>query len=405
MKILFIVPYIPSLIYVRPYNLIRYLSQRGHRIHLLTFITNEADQQAITQLERYCEVTAFPLPKWRSLLNAALALPTSTPLQAVYCTQPDAAHWLEQRLAMGIDDIVHVEHLRGVRYGLLAKQTLVKSERRIPVLWDSVDSISHLFNQAANQATQLSSRLITSLEKGRTASYEGEMVSKFQQVLVTSPVDRQALLNQVPANKNANISVLPNGSDLSYFSLDTSVPREPSALVVSGKMSYHANIAMTLYLVREILPIVWATNPDVKLWIVGKDPSKELLALQKNQRILVTGRVDDIRPYLRKATLSVSPLLYGAGIQNKILEAMACGTPVITTSLAIQSLAVKNGNELCVADDPQLFAQTILDLLDNPKRREQIGQAGRHYVEQNHDWSKIVQQLEAVYLKIAQQTT
>ena len=103
-------------------------------------------------------------------------------------------------------------------------------------------------------------------------------------------------------------------------------------------MSYHANIAMTLYLVREILPIVWATNPDVKLWIVGKDPSKELLALQKYQKILVTGRVDDIRPYLRQATLSVSPLLYGAGIQNKILEAMACGTPVVATPLAVSAL-------------------------------------------------------------------
>jgi sugar transferase (PEP-CTERM/EpsH1 system associated) len=405
MKILFIVPYIPSLIYVRPFNLIRYLSQRGHRIHLLTFITSEADQQAITQLESYCEVTIFPLPKWRSLLNAALALPTSTPLQAVYCWQSEAARWLEQRLAKGIDDIVHVEHLRGVRYGLLAQQTLVKSERRVPVLWDSVDSISHLFNQAANQATHLSSRLITSLEKERTAYYEGEMVSKFQQVLVTSPVDRQALLSQVPVNKNANISVLPNGSDLTYFSVDANVPREPATLVVSGKMSYHANIAMTLYLVREILPIVWATNPDVKLWIVGKDPSKELLALQKYQKILVTGRVDDIRPYLRQATLSVSPLLYGAGIQNKILEAMACGTPVITTSLATQSLAVKNGSELCVADNPKAFAQTILELLDNPKKREQIGQAGRQYVELNHDWSKIVQQLEAVYMQIAQQTT
>ena len=94
MKILFIVPYIPSLIYVRPFNLIRYLSQRGHCIHLLTFITSEADQQAITQLESYCEVTIFPLPKWRSLLNAALALPTSTPLQAVYCWQSEAARWL-----------------------------------------------------------------------------------------------------------------------------------------------------------------------------------------------------------------------------------------------------------------------------------------------------------------------
>jgi glycosyltransferase involved in cell wall biosynthesis len=228
------------------------------------------------------------------------------------------------------------------------------------------------------------------------------MVSKFHQVLVTSPIDQQALLENVPQGSSANIHVLPNGCDLDYFTPETKLPRERNTLVVSGKMSYHANIAMTLYLANEILPVVWKHNPDVKLWIVGKDPSTEIVNLQKHKNILVTGSVEDLRPYLRRATISVSPLLYGAGIQNKILEAMACGTPVVTTPLAIRSLNVENGKELCVANNPESFSQVILELLDDPVKCDQIGTAGRQYVEQHHDWSKIAAQLEAIYLKYIQ---
>jgi len=397
MKILFIVPYVPSLIYVRPYNLIRHLAQRDHKIHLLTLVTSETDRQAIAQLEEICTVTTFPLPRWRSILNAALTLPTQSPLQAAYCWNPAAASWVEDRLRLSIDDVVHVEHLRGVRYGLLAKQTLQRLGRQPSVLWDSVDSISHLFHQAARQASSLSSRMITSLEKGRTSHYEGQMVTKFRQVLVTSPVDRKALLDLVHKGNPVNITVLPNGTDLHYFKPDPNIPREPATLVVSGKMSYHANVAMTLNLVNKILPLVWAQNPEVKLWIVGKDPSSELVKLQKHPNIHVTGQVDDIRPFLRRATLSVSPLLYGAGIQNKVLEAMACGTPVVTTPQAIQSLAVQNGKELYAANDPTAFAQIILDLLADPEKRNQLGKAGYQYVKHNHDWSNITEQLESIY--------
>jgi glycosyltransferase involved in cell wall biosynthesis len=163
-------------------------------------------------------------------------------------------------------------------------------------------------------------------------------------------------------------------------------------------MSYHANVTMVLYLANEIMPRIWARKPEVKLWIIGKDPSNKIKSLARKPAITVTGAVDDLRPYLRSATISVAPVQYGAGIQNKVLEAMACGTPVISTSAAVAALDVQPGQDLLVADDPARFSENVLSLLNDGERQRKIGAAGRRYVEQHHDWDHIAARLEEVYL-------
>jgi glycosyltransferase involved in cell wall biosynthesis len=223
------------------------------------------------------------------------------------------------------------------------------------------------------------------------------MVGYFSHMLVTSPVDRTAFMNLKGADpKDGNISVMPNGVDLDYFKPDPQVNREPNSLVVSGKMSYHANVAMVLKLVQEIMPVVWQKKPNVDLWIVGKDPAPVLQRLAAKPRIHITGTVPDIRSYLRRATLAVAPVPYGAGIQNKVLEAMACGTAVITTSQAVSALQVQTGVDLLVADSPAEFGQMILNQLDHPEQRQKIEFAGRKYVDTFHHWGKIVGDLESI---------
>jgi glycosyltransferase involved in cell wall biosynthesis len=162
-------------------------------------------------------------------------------------------------------------------------------------------------------------------------------------------------------------------------------------------MSYHANISMVKYLVGEILPKVWAKRPGVRLLIVGKDPTADVRALGSDSRITVTGTVDDIRPYLWKATCAVVPLVYGAGIQNKILEAMACGTAVITTSKTLSSLQVAEDRELLVADRADGFAEKVLNLLDDWHLQMRIGAAGSNYVNEHHNWTAITNQLLLYY--------
>jgi glycosyltransferase involved in cell wall biosynthesis len=292
---------------------------------------------------------------------------------------------------------VHVEHLRGVKYALELKSHFGHG-KRIPIVWDSVDSISMLFRQASGVSKSFFGRFLTRFELGRTERYERWLVGQFERVLVTSQLDKKAFLSlQPPGIRDSCIMVLPNGVDLDYFSVDNSVPREPDTLVLSGKMSYHANITMALHLVENIMPLIWNKRPGVKVYIVGKDPPKEVRDLGVDPRIEVTGTVPDIRPYLRKASVSVTPIMYGAGIQNKVLESMACATPVVSTPRATAALSIRPGQDLISAESPQDFADAVLGLLENPGLRRQLGAAGRRYVEANHRWHMIVERLVDVY--------
>jgi sugar transferase (PEP-CTERM/EpsH1 system associated) len=402
MDILFLVPYVPNLIRVRPYNLIRSLTARGHRVTLMTLSTGE--EYDLASLKDHCHrVYAYNLPTWRSFCNALTALPTSTPLQAMYCWQPALAHRSTNIIKNGNKrapyDVIHIEHLRGARYGLHLKQHLNNLGLQVPLVWDSVDCITHLFDQAAARSQKRVSRWLTRFELGRTRDYEGYLIRQFDRVLVTSRVDQRALLSLATANSPPpNISVLPNGVDLAYFAPDSRVARQDATLVVSGKMSYHANVTMVLFLVNEILPLVWERKPEVKLWIVGKDPTKQIKNMARDSAITVTGTVEDIRPYLQSATIAVAPVQYGAGIQNKVLEAMACGAPVISTSQAISALDAQPGQDLLVADGPAEFAATILALLDDREEQRNLSIAGRRYIEQHHNWDHIAAQLEEIYL-------
>lgn len=419
MKILFVVPYVPNRIRVRSYELLRTLAQRGHQLTLATLWStpqDQADLQALADLG--ITLVTERLARPRSLWNCVGAIPTPTPLQAVYCWQPALARQLQRLLLTTPFDVVHVEHLRGAQYGLDLTRVSQRLARPIPVIWDSVDCISDLFRQAAHHSPRLTSRLMTQFELRRTPAYEGWLVRQFSRVLVTSPVDRQALYDlavladrrrgsqAAPSDLAQRLRVLPNGVDLAYFCPNQAAAppaaEQPPTLVFSGKMSYHANVTAALHLVQEIMPLVWSVRPEVRVQLVGQDPPPVLCALATQAAghrggVEVTGTVSAIPPYLRAATLAVAPLRYGAGIQNKVLEAMACGTPVLATPQAVAGIGARPGQDFVQAADAQDFAAQILALLANPVRRQQLGQAGRRYTEQQHAWPAIVTQLEEIY--------
>jgi polysaccharide biosynthesis protein PslH len=398
MRIAYIVPYVPNRIRTRSYNLINQLASLGHEITVFTLGSSREDLIDALNLKGHRrEVHYYAQPVWRSLLNAAAALPSRKPLQSVYSWSPAIARQITQRASRNEFDIVHVEHLRGSRFGLFLKSRLPN----MPVVWDSVDCISHLFQQAAKQSRSFFGRFMTSFELSRTRRAEGDLACQFDHMLVTAPTDRNALLDLVPMGKSpSEISVLPNGVDLEYFHPSSEYQRDPETIIFSGKMSYHANISMAKYLRDEIMPRIWKFRPAALLNIVGKDPTPAIKKMMRDPRITVTGTVDDIRPFLWRATVSVVPLLYGAGIQNKILEAMATGTPVVTTCQALSALQALPGKDLFVSDDPDGFSQAVLQLMANRDLQQRTGNAGVIYARALHSWDSIANRLLTIYQQI-----
>ena len=433
MRILFIVPYVPTPIRVRPYNLIKNLVARGHRLTLATLWSSPGERQALAELEALgVRLLTASLPRWRSLFNCLAALPGPLPLQAVYCrSRPlrlaierelvdrstphtkDSNHALSDlRVLRGFNyDVVHVEHLRGTYYGL--------GLEGVRVVWDSVDCISHLFEQAARDSGSLSGRLMTRLDLARTRRYEGWLVGQFARVLVTSRTDALALeelalqegsLNQAEGNGRGHLSgagqpivVLPNGVDLEYFRAAPPLMRVPDTLVMTGKMSYHANVTAALYLVHRVMPLVWRVRPQVKVILAGANPPASVwrLAAEFPGKVQVTGQVPDLRPYLYRAAVAVAPVRYGAGIQNKVLEAMACGAPVVATPQACTALQTVAGQDLLVGQDSTELARAVLSLLSDPELAARLGAAGRRYVERHHDWHVVAAYLEDIYREVS----
>lgn len=423
MKILFIAPYAPNRIRVRPFELILSLLRRGHEVTVAATWTSPEEWNDLRFLiDSGARVMAARLHPVRSAWNCISRLRDSSPLQASYCWHPILANQIDSAIASESFDVVHVEHLRGARYGLLAKNLLENrhngngrfARSRTPVVWDSVDCIGRLFEQAARASRSVKGRLMAQIDLKKTQRYEALLVNRFDGVLVTSPDDRDSLelqsarFGRTEAG-HGKFVVIPNGVDLDYFR-PLGLPRSQAQLIFSGKMSYHANASAADYLVREILPDVWSSRPEAQLMIVGKDPARQVQALATNgiggqngengaslKRVVVTGTVTDIRPYLCQAAVAVVPLLYGAGIQNKVLEAMACGTPVVLSEKAMSALKLRPGLEAEVASSTAEFSRKILELLGNPFRREALSRAGRRYVEMHHSWDAAARDLEQAY--------
>jgi polysaccharide biosynthesis protein PslH len=395
MKLLFVVPYVPSPVRVRPFNFIRALAARGHTITLFTLVERADEQPSVAEMRGWgVDVRTRALGKPRALINTALTLPTPRPLQLNYCWHPGLAADVQRALIEQRYDAVHVEHLRGARYALAAK-------RRAPglrVIWDSVDSITYLFEQAARRSQSLPKKLITRLDLGRTRRFERWMPAQVDHTLVTSSIDADALRKLAPAGAAPHISVVQNGVDLAHFAPGDAT-RQPASLVFSGKMSYHANITAVRHFAAEILPRVWQARPDATLTVVGKDPSPEIQALAERHpgRVRVTGTVSNVAEYLRTHEIAVVPIVYGAGVQNKVLEAMACRTPAVVSAQAVAALDPSIAQAVRIASDDAAFAGHVLALLNSSDARAQLAQTGREFVERHHSWDAFAAQLESIY--------
>lgn len=407
MRILYITPYFPGPLRTRPFNFLKQLSAR-HDITLLSpvFNSQEATEAAeIVKILPNLSVRTVFLPKLKSLENCIRAGLSGQSLQAAYCYSPALIEAARGILQTGEFQLIHVEHFRAAFFGRELQFA------KIPIVYDAVDSISLLVERTMWHGP-LKQRLVSRLELGATRRYEAALISDklFEQVCATSQEDATALQDLTGRPKSEGrdtimtgedrVKVIPNGVNTFEFAPPPpSSLREPATAVFTGKMSYHSNAAAARYLVKEIWPRVRLANQSARLWIVGSQPPKDLLAQSGRYGITVTGFVPDLAQYLKRATVAVSPLVYSVGIQNKVLEAMACGTPTIAGSQVGRSINARDGQEIVLVGDrqPAEFARRILEVFDNPDRAARIGRAGRDFVLREHTWAGAAGQLEELW--------
>ena len=393
MKILFIAPYPISRIRIRSHGFVSQLSKE-HDVTILALCSSVREAADIRMLrnEGFQVIAVADKRHWK-LLRTIRALPTNKPLQVAFDASPEFRKAIYKQLSIGQFDLIHVEFIRSL--GSLP-DTLP-----IPVIWDAVDCISLLYEHGAHFSATSMLRWIGAIEARRTRAYECRQLSRFRHVLVTSERDRAALLTIAreapsPHTECAEITVLPHGVDQEYCRPYTG-KRHPEMLVFSGKMSFHANIAGVLHLVQKIMPLIWQKRPETRLVIAGSNPPASVRRLARDARIEVTGYVPDMRPYIEQAQIAVCPLPYAVGIQNKILEAMALGTPVVASSHAAAGLQATADQNLLIADQPSTFAASVLHLLEDEDQWTQLSHNGLAYIATYHNWTQIVKQLTEIY--------
>jgi len=273
----------------------------------------------------------------------------------------------------------------------------IADEAGVPIVWDSVDCISALFQQVRQHAGAGKGQLFSRLDLQRTREWEAAAVRRFARTLVVAPRDREALVGLAGGEAAAGrrVDVLTMGVDLERFR-----PREetcePETVIFSGKMSYHANLTAVRFLLGEVMPRVWRLRPNARLCLAGAFPPRELLRIS-DDRVEVTGFIEDLGARLARSTVAVAPMVYGTGVQLKVLEALACETPCVVTPSAILGLERRLEQEVLVAEDAERIAEGITCLLGESETRRRLATAGRRYVESNHSWEQLTERLLAVY--------
>jgi len=265
----------------------------------------------------------------------------------------------------------------------------------VPKIVQPFDAMSEWHRHISSNARGLK-RIIYFVRYALNRSYEKHIYEKFDACLVVTQLDKELLESLNPLIRCV---VIPNGVDKDYFS-PANINEEPKSLIFVAKMSGRTTIDNIICFYNEIFPLILKKNPDVKLYLVGRDPSKEIMKLSTDPLVSVTGYVDDIRPYLGKSTVFVAPIILGTGMKNKVLEAMSMGKAVVTTKIGVQGIAVTNREHVVIADAPYEFAKETVSLLTDRRIRAILGANARKLVEEQYSWETVAKMANELLINI-----
>ncbi len=398
MRILFITDYLPYPLVsgdrIRVYNLIRRVAGQ-HQVSLAGFVQTPGEANGASNLREFCHrVETLNLPRRNKLARLAGWLRLASqgiPFDFEFLESAELAGKIRGLASAENYDIVQIEHSRMARY----LEALPPAARARSVL------VFH--NIASSQYSRISNIARTAARGLRTHAYsrmlsrwEPRYAERFDRCITVSEADRDLLLK---ANPRLHIDVVPNGVDARRYQPLTVQPTQPAVLFL-GTMSYAPNADGAVWFCRHVLPRLRCMLAGIQVWIVGASPPPEVVQLD-GDGVHVTGRVEDVLPYYERSMVTVVPLRAGGGTRLKILEAMALGRPVISTSVGCEGLDVVDGRHLLIADSPATFAELTVNVLTNPTLYRRITSEARELVVARYDWDVIADTLMQVYGKLA----
>ena len=373
------------------YRTIRYFAQR-HQVFLACFYTDDAELEHVPELETLCEeVQCIRLKKWQAVLNMACALPNpGLPLQVAYYRNSRMRRVVDDMLERCKPDLAYAHLIRMGKY--------LKDKRGVPrVLAMQISQTLNCRRMIAHIRSAFH-KILYRVEYDRVRRYEPAVTKNFDSCLLISKHDKQSLDGH---EKVDNIFYSPHGVDVEFYSRTEDIEKE-NAILFCGVLETPTNIDAVLHFYRDIYPLVKKRVPDVRLYLVGKNPPPVIRKIAQNDpSVTVTGFVKDIRPYYARAKVGIAPLRIGAGLQNKLLIGMSMGQPMVCTSIANEGIAAKPDAEVLVRDNPMDFADAVVELLTDQDRAETLAFNARKYVEEKWTWEYYFGQLETHFEKIA----
>ena len=394
MKILFLSPTVPFPLTdggrIRVFNLLKQIAAKSD-ITLLALETQPTDEEGVAELQQLgVQVHLVPnaptLPRvsLRTLINA---FHRQQPITVARYDLPAYRQKFKELIATEDYDLVHYEMFHTAQF---------HTETDLPGVLSQQNVDSEIWRRLCGETANPFYKFVYWTQQRAFQRYERVLSPKFDAVTCTSDID--ATVFQHHCAEDA-IAIIPNGVDVTHFQPDFTT-EAPAHLIYIGSMAWYPNEDAVAFFADEILPGIQSEVPEVQFSIVGGNPSARVQKLEEREGVIVTGRVPEIKPYFAESTVFVVPLRIGSGTRLKILEALAMGKAIVSTSVGAEGLDLKDGEEIFIADEPKPFAEAVTRLLTDPALRRRIGENGRARVEKDYDWRSIGEKLYQLYIKI-----
>jgi sugar transferase (PEP-CTERM/EpsH1 system associated) len=369
---------------IRSYNILRELA-RKHSVTFFSFYSAH-DRDLHPDLKNlFDRVISIPLElsaskSFAELWHYGIGLLSSEPYGITKYCRPEVRRRLHALLKQDTYDVILCDFMvaAGVIPWNWATPKILFTHNVEATIW------RRHYQVAANPLW----KAISWLEWRRMEALERRYLQLADQVLTVSEADRDAFAPFVEAGK---LTVIPTGVDLDYFQ-PMLVEEATNSLVFIGSMDWLPNEDAILYFVDSILPLIKQQCPEVSLEVVGRSPSRKLQALAEREKTMrLTGRVEDVRPFVARCSMSIVPLRIGGGTRLKIFEAMAMSKAVVSTSVGAEGLPVRTGENILLADTPDDFAHCVVSLLRDPDARKRLGDSARALVQEKYSWPKVAE--------------